>query len=318
MVRNKYVIILITLLFVLTSVPVYANTTADLYRLYGIDDPPSVQQEQVILDDIIDEWAMTTQKLNSYKMMDTAVLLVELQYMELMQSMDINILAVQTEIEEALVELESSKNGTVTEIIQADVKYRTLENEYSRLLSDRLELTTQLSIVHYVNPNKAPTQAEVDKLGDEVKEQERILEYAKSFVEIGVVGSNKYPIASTKGISSPFGWRLDPIGRVDMQFHSGTDFSAKIGTDVLAQFDGIVEAVKETTTGGKTVVLNHGNNVRTVYIHLDSFMVEKGDIVKQYQPIAKSGNTGSRTTGPHLHFGLFIGGTAYDASRLYK
>lgn len=97
-----------------------------------------------------------------------------------------------------------------------------------------------------------------------------------------------------------FGVRMDPFTRKP-RFHYGQDFSVRIGTQVKATADGKVTKISSNTGYGRTIIIDHGYGITTLFAHLNSFKVKKGDFVKRGQIIATSGNTG-RSTGPHLHY----------------
>lgn len=101
-------------------------------------------------------------------------------------------------------------------------------------------------------------------------------------------------------MSSPFGWRLDPIDRV-RAFHRGIDIAAPLGTPITAPEGGSVTLVDEDPTYGILVVLDHGGGVTTCYAHLQQADVEVVDRVEPGSRIGTIGLSG-RTTGPHLHF----------------
>lgn len=99
-------------------------------------------------------------------------------------------------------------------------------------------------------------------------------------------------------------------GRHKQQMHKGIDIRAK-HDDVLATENGgkVVSVNHNTNTGGgKSVTVEYaradGSKVQTTYMHLDSIAVKVGDEVKAGQKLGVSGNTGTRTTGEHLHFGV--------------
>lgn len=94
-------------------------------------------------------------------------------------------------------------------------------------------------------------------------------------------------------------------------YHGGTDFRANVGTPVYASNDGIAVLVKERFYSGGTIVLDHGHGVYTCYFHLSTFDVKKGQKVSKSQLIGLSGVSG-RVTGPHLHFGVRVGGVQVD------
>lgn len=85
--------------------------------------------------------------------------------------------------------------------------------------------------------------------------------------------------------------------------HSGTDFKADIGTAVHATFDGTVSRVNwNFKMNGDCVEIEHPQKgIKTLYLHLNKVLVKRGDVVKQGQQIAESGNTG-RSFAPHLHY----------------
>lgn len=112
-------------------------------------------------------------------------------------------------------------------------------------------------------------------------------------------------------ITSPYGSARIFNGKVN-SYHGGTDLRAAIGTPILATNDGKVALVQDRYLSGKSIYIDHGSGVYSVYFHLDEFLVKEGDMIKQGQVIAKSGDTG-RVSGAHLHFGIVINGTNVDA-----
>ena len=111
-------------------------------------------------------------------------------------------------------------------------------------------------------------------------------------------------------ITSPFGMRQDPMDKSKQQMHKGIDIRAKHDDVLATENGGKVVAVNHNanTGGGKSVTVEYarsdGSKVQTTYMHLDSIAVKVGDEVKAGQKLGVSGNTGTRTTGEHLHFGV--------------
>ncbi len=113
--------------------------------------------------------------------------------------------------------------------------------------------------------------------------------------------------------NSPFGFRIDPFtGRSAL--HTGLDFAAAIGTPVVAAAVGVVVVQEHHPGYGNMVEIDHGNEMITRYAHLSETFVKKGDIVKRGQKIASVGSTG-RSTGPHLHFEVWVSGVPQDPQR---
>lgn len=115
-----------------------------------------------------------------------------------------------------------------------------------------------------------------------------------------------FPVAGGQ-LSSPFGYRRGV-------FHRGLDISAAKGVPVVACADGEVKFTgsrKGYRSYGRTVLIDHGKDVRTHYAHLSKILVKKGDKVKKGQTIALVGNTG-RSTSPHLHLEVSVGNRYYN------
>jgi len=114
-------------------------------------------------------------------------------------------------------------------------------------------------------------------------------------------------------VGSPFGFRIDPItGRSAL--HTGLDFPAETGTPILAAAGGVVVVQEYHAAYGNMVEVDHGNQLITRYAHASQVYVKKGDIVKRGQRIADVGSTG-RSTGPHLHFEVWVAGVPQDPQR---
>ncbi len=114
-------------------------------------------------------------------------------------------------------------------------------------------------------------------------------------------------------VGSGFGVRPDPItGRNAL--HSGLDFPAEPGTPVRAAAGGVVVSTDWHPQFGKLLELDHGKGLSTLYAHNSQVLVQRGDIVKRGQVVAKVGNSG-RSTGPHLHFEVLVDGVPQDPAR---
>lgn len=105
-------------------------------------------------------------------------------------------------------------------------------------------------------------------------------------------------------ISSSYGNRVHPVYKT-VKFHGGLDIAVSTGTPVLAAAGGKVIRAGWISGFGKTVVLDHGNGVTTLYAHNSQVVVKIGQMVHVGQVVAKSGNTGI-STGPHLDFRIML------------
>ncbi|OYV96155.1 MAG: hypothetical protein B7Z62_08755 [Deltaproteobacteria bacterium 37-65-8] len=98
--------------------------------------------------------------------------------------------------------------------------------------------------------------------------------------------------------------------------HAGVDIRLPAGTPVRAIADGRVAFAGEQFFGGRSVVIDHGGGVFSVYYHLKEFSVAEGQEISRGDRIGSVGATG-RATGPHLHFGVRVPGGRVDPTRLF-
>ena len=110
-------------------------------------------------------------------------------------------------------------------------------------------------------------------------------------------------------VSSPFGFRMDPMDRRRRRMHSGLDLRAHY-EPVFSMLPGTVTTASYSIKGGYYVTIDHGFFVCS-YLHLSKILASAGQRVTAGQPIAISGNTGRNTTGPHLHISCRWGDTKW-------
>jgi murein DD-endopeptidase MepM/ murein hydrolase activator NlpD len=121
-------------------------------------------------------------------------------------------------------------------------------------------------------------------------------------------------VAPTKGLlTSSFGSREDPFtGSSTM--HSGLDIANAPGTDIFATADGVVVLAGENGEYGNCVVIDHGRDTKTLFGHLQGYIVKVGQQVKRGEQIANMGTTG-RSTGTHLHYEVRINNVPVNPRR---
>jgi murein DD-endopeptidase MepM/ murein hydrolase activator NlpD len=137
-------------------------------------------------------------------------------------------------------------------------------------------------------------------LEEQLQQKLSVSPAANPTAEIQHPHSEELELPVSGRISSPEGWRKDPING-GMRYHAGTDIAAPAGTAVRAVAEGRV--IESGTKGGygNTVVVQAQDGRKMLYAHNNQNFVKAGDWVSRGDTIAEVGSTG-RATGPHVHF----------------
>jgi len=114
-------------------------------------------------------------------------------------------------------------------------------------------------------------------------------------------------------VTSPFGERAHPINGSDAM-HTGIDIAGEEGKTVVCASEGTVSVTGYDDANGHYIIVNHKNDITTVYAHLSKVCVKEGDIVSPDIKIGEVGSTGI-STGPHLHFEVKEAGISVDPAK---
>jgi murein DD-endopeptidase MepM/ murein hydrolase activator NlpD len=134
------------------------------------------------------------------------------------------------------------------------------------------------------------------------KEEEKLKEIWQQITPRLFQGDFMLPLPNP--VSAVFGAKRI-INDQTVSVHRGIDLRGKQGEQIRAANYGRTVLAEELFFGGNTLVIDHGAGIYTVYMHLDRFAVNRGDLVAKGDIIGFVGSTG-RATGPHLHFGVKI------------
>lgn len=159
------------------------------------------------------------------------------------------------------------------------------------------------------------TGANYSVLQTEMKELQTRFSHSKQLLQEKLEVQRRTPDTwptLSRLVTSPYGYRKDPFTK-KLSFHRGIDIAGKLDDPVYAAAGGIVDSVGYDKLHGHNVIVEHTQGLRTWYMHLNSADVRKGEAVDKGQPIGKLGTTG-RSTGPHLHYEVLMGGKSADPS----
>jgi len=184
------------------------------------------------------------------------------------------------------------------------------EHTKSFKVTDKAYETQHLTIKNKrkVNPNKK----DMERI---VKERKRIRNALKHWRNQDDVIMELVPPVDGR-MSSSFGLRRI-FNDQPRRPHSGMDIAATTGTPIIAPGPGTVIETGHFFFNGKSVFLDHGQGLVTMYGHMDSIAVEKGQVVETGTPLGTVGMTG-RVTGPHLHWGISLNNARVDPALFVK
>lgn len=212
----------------------------------------------------------------------------------------------------------------------AGVSFETAPGKYAlELTGERAATNTQLTfqptftVAHAQYPQiKVELTVEKKFTEPSAEQQQQIAEGAKTKDEYlnrvtpDREWDGKFTAPAEAAISDVFGSQRIFNGKAQRP-HFGLDFRVPTGTPVRAMNRGTVLLARFLYFEGNCVVIDHGQGLLTLYLHLSEFKVKEGDSVKGGQEVGLSGGTG-RATGPHLHVAVRWQGTYLDPARLLQ
>ncbi|MDW7674645.1 MAG: peptidoglycan DD-metalloendopeptidase family protein [Bacillota bacterium] len=201
-------------------------------------------------------------------------------------------------IEEKKVSLEQKREEIVA------IKLDTERKEKDLLVKTRQRQEWLVSL----ESDAAAIEKALDELEALDKEIEKMLQAALANSKgEGITKPASWPVPGYQRVSSDYGMRLHPILRT-RRMHTGIDIAAPSGVNIVATDFGTVVYADWLGGYGKTVIIDHGKGMSSLYAHQSTILVKVGDEVARGDVIGKIGSTG-QSTGPHLHFEVRINGT---------
>jgi len=227
----------------------------------------------------------------------------------------------------------SFDSSTKTWFVLAGVSLETVPGSYSlelsgtrtaaKITANSLTFTRKFAVARGKYPKIKSKLAVEGKFTEPSAEQLKQIEEAKTVkqdylnrVTAEREWSGNFAAPVTAAISDVFGSQRIFNDKASSP-HLGLDFRVPTGTLVAAMNDGTVLLARFLFYEGNFVVIDHGQGLLTLYMHLSEFKVKEGDQIKRGQIIGLSGGTG-RATGPHLHVAVRWQGTSLDPARMLQ
>ena len=215
----------------------------------------------------------------------------------------------QEELEKENAELEEMQNSLQSQQTELQSLVDSKSSEIASLQSELSATNAKISELQAAAEEQARLQKEAQNLNNNKNNN---YTPGPSYTPSGGTGRLQNPCPAAY-ISSEFGGRQSP-GGIGSTNHKGRDYAAAAGTPIYAAASGTVTTVSSSSARGYYVIINHGD-ISTLYQHCSAIYVSEGQSVSAGQNIAAVGSTGN-STGPHLHFEVWVGNTAVDP-RLY-
>ena len=212
-------------------------------------------------------------------------------------------------VEKSLKEIKAKKEDLNNKEKELESKKEELEGEQEKLKGELNNLATEKRNKNVLLDKTKGEEAKYQKLLADVEDEIYEMESGKT-VDYGNVPAAKggyfdYPVSNVR-ITQGYGMTsYAKSGAYSGKPHNGIDFGVSY-ENIYAVRDGKVKATGNNGgyAYGRWIAIDHGDGLITLYGHLSSLKVSKGDKVDQGDKIAVSGNTGF-STGPHLHFSVF-------------
>ena len=251
-----------------------------------------------LIDDIGDIMKSDKELEDSYRQSVTDLETVKSEYEQ-----------AKSEMEDSKTELEALKVQQEKDIAQADAVIATLQGQISSNSGMLSQLTAQEQQLNKDIQNKVN---ELNRQNEQNKPQPNP---GGGGSPVGT-GNLVWPSYCTY-ITSRQGPRTHPVTG-EYKNHGGTDIGASYGSAIYAADSGTVVRSSDGWNGGwgNYVMIDHGNGMQTLYAHMSSRAVSVGQTVSRGQTIGYVGSTGM-STGPHLHFEMYVNGSRIDPQTKY-
>ena len=255
--------------------------------------------------DMIREIAESDQLM--LKQLSAATQAVETERADLeQQKLDLQQTEDDLAVEQAELETKRAKADTL--ITQMQAEYASLSDEFLAAEADEAAVREQIKKAEtdYFNALAKEQAAAAAAAAAANKPSSGSNSSSSSSSGGASSGGFAFPLAYSTGVTCAYGPRVHPING-NKSFHYGVDLAAGMNTEIYATKSGTVTGATYGEANGYYVTINHGDGYSSIYAHMTNYVVSAGDSVKQGQLIGYVGTTGW-STGPHLHFEVYVNG----------
>jgi len=209
--------------------------------------------------------------------------------------------AKRKEIAEAKNEVAQTIQSLQTQLATLQSKYDEREALYAQLKKEQNKYASQLAMIE---EQQRQVSAEIQKM--------------LSATKLSSTANSSGFIKPMSGmVTSPFGWRINPLTGRGKDFHTGIDVANQYGTPIKASRTGVVIWAGWKTGYGLCVIIDHQDGYGTVYAHMSRIAVKSGQKVSAGTVVGYEGSTGW-ATGPHLHFEIRIQGEPTNPAKFVQ
>lgn len=312
------IIIIVSVIAIVCAIDVYADNITSVLRKYNVGvQQVNTETLEAELAKAVSEYTKIETEYREKQALIHTVDLTTMIMRDTMQANDINAASMDMRRKEDYLTALINVDADLEKIFEAEKEYREAQRQLGIVLDMSGILATRIeSLGIYKDFMPETSEGDVEQAAMDLRTAKDKLSSAKNLVDIGDTSNLKYPINYPATVTSPFGIRKNPFGGVGTEFHYGLDLAAPTGSEVTSLFNGVIAKAEFDVGLGNYVIVTHGKEFQTLYAHLSELKVKTGDRVKQYDVIGLVGSTG-RSTGPHLHLGVYINGQKVDPMKLF-
>lgn len=237
----------------------------------------------------------------------------QIEYSEQIYKYDSNMLKLLVGIKTDIQEKQTKLENDLAEVdrIESDVQESKdaidimIEGKRAQVENYENSIDKQEKYIAQINADIAALDSQIAALEAEfARKQQELLQQGQEAPIYYTGGTFQWPVSTGGSVSSEFG----PRSMFGRNFHYGLDIACAEGVSILACEAGVVIGAGYSSSMGNYVIISHGNNITTTYMHNSAIAVSIGQEVARAQVIAYAGSTGD-STGTHCHLGVRVNGS---------